>query len=583
MREMGVSGTIWRYMSPYKISFFTMMFAELVMVFVDLLGPFLFKIMIDEVFYHRNIHFFWFVILSYLTLYSGVRVLSWVIKNIWIYLNVKFLFDIRKHLFERMLRMKAGRYGSHQSGELMTRITSDTDSFMEYMEIVIFRIVAPALKFVVAFVFLFYMNAYVAALLMLLIPGTVGLSHYFNKKMEKRHGAIRDRYGKFIGWMMEMLRGMRDIKLLAAERGVALKFARQSAELVRLTNRTNVTTLGASRLNALIYLLSDLCIYMLTGILIVAGKLTVGEFVAIISYTGKNKESIMSIYDAYVNLPQKLVNIKRVLGLLNEEMESHPAKADRGSVSQGQITYEDVTFRYSLDSQAALQGISLAIGPGERVAVVGKSGSGKTTLVHLLLGYYEPSEGRIAIDGVDIAQYRLRALRRSIGIVQQDVLLFDETIRYNLLLGNAKATDEELLKACDKAHIGEFVRGLPDGLDTRLGSEGIQLSGGQKQRLSIARIFLKEPRVLIFDEATSALDYEAEKAVQHSCAELSRGRTTITIAHRLSAIVNADNVAVLNEGRLVAYGTHAELLKNSAYYRALFEDQYEEKEGHAAI
>ncbi|WP_366293256.1 ABC transporter ATP-binding protein [Paenibacillus sp. AN1007] len=565
------------FVKPYRISLITMLFCELIMVLVDLIGPLIFAVMIDEVFYHRNLHFFGYVILTYIALYLGVRALSWIIKSIWIYLNVKFLFDIRRKLFDRILHFKASNYEKAKTGDLITRLTSDAESIMQWIEVMIFEMAAPLTKLLISYVFLFYLNPYIALAMMVLVPVSVWVSQYFNRKMTRQQTVLRGKYGHFVSWMLEMLQGMRDIRLLGSGKRASLLFAGQSADVIRLDNRTEVMKWMSTRSNAFIFLLSDLCIYAVAGVLIVQGQLTAGIFVAIMSYLSKNNQSMMMIYEAVVNLPKLTVQSHKVFDLLEEEVErtdGHPEL----DLQHGEISFAQVRFRYE-NGPRVLDGLDLHVGARESVALVGKSGSGKTTLVNMLLGFYTPEEGEIRIGGRPIGQYTLTCLRKRVGIVQQESILFNESIRYNLLLGSAHADDEQLWEACDQAYIGDFIRSLPEGLDTQLGAGGMELSGGQKQRLSIARIFLKQPCLIIFDEATSALDYEAEQAIQQSWQHLSRDRASIIIAHRLSSILNADRIAVLHEGRIVAEGTHGYLLENSEHYRELFVEDFIRKEG----
>lgn len=296
------------------------------------------------------------------------------------------------------------------------------------------------------------------------------------------------------------------------------------------------------------------------------------------SYLTKNNQSMMMIYEAVVNLPKLTVQSRKVFDLLDEETERSGGQSEV-EMGNGETSFKQVRFRYDEQGPYVLDGLTLEIGAHESVALVGKSGSGKTTIVNMLLGFYTPEEGEIRIGGRHIDDYSLSRLRKRVGIVQQEAILFHETIRYNLMLGSAHADDDQLLEACDQAYIGDFIRSLPQGLDTVIGVGEMEFSGGQKQRLSIARIFLKQPKLIIFDEATSALDYEAEQAVQLSWQKLSKDRASIVIAHRLSSILNADRVAVVHQGRIVATGTHGYLLENSEHYRELFAEDFIRKEG----
>jgi len=307
------------------------------------------------------------------------------------------------------------------------------------------------------------------------------------------------------------------------------------------------------------------------------GQVTIGMFLAILQYFSNVNNNISIIMQNVNTIQNRLVAIQKVIDYMSIESEEDELRTDKLLVDQGRISFNDVSFYYNKKNNV-LDNINLNIRSGERISLVGSSGAGKTTISSLLLGFYIPQSGSISIDEHDLRQCTLKSIRNEIGIVQQEVLMFDGTLRMNMTLGNKHATDNQIMEACEMAAIGDFVRSLPDGLDTVMGKNATDFSGGQRQRLAIARIYLKNPKILIFDEATSSLDYESEKLVHEAWDNLSRGRTTITIAHRLSTIVKSDRVAVLHEGKIVSCGHHLELLKNCGFYQTLFAEQYIKQE-----
>lgn len=366
---------------------------------------------------------------------------------------------------------------------------------------------------------------------------------------------------------------MREIQLFGVERNVAKFFVKQSAYLVRLKIKTNLTEFASDSSNNFISLLSDLSVYILASLLILNGQLTVGAFIASIDYFSRANGLLKSLNSANLKIQSNMVSIDRVVNVLFQEEEGNDYSKRILKPVSGQICFSNVNFKYN-EHNEVLKDVNIVVEGGERISLVGRSGAGKSTIVSMLLRFYKPAAGSITIDEQDISQVSLKSLRKNIGVVQQENLLFQGTLRYNIKLGNLKAREEEIWQALEKANISDFIKELPKGLDTIIGSGGIELSGGQRQRITIARIFLKNPKILIFDEATSSLDYEAEETIQRASKELSEGRTTIIIAHRLSTILDSHRVAVLKDGEIIAFDHHLKLLKNCEYYREIFRDQY---------
>ncbi|HEX9063036.1 MAG TPA: ABC transporter ATP-binding protein, partial [Clostridia bacterium] len=402
---------------------------------------------------------------------------------------------------------------------------------------------------------------------------SVYASLYFSNKIKKNYDKYRKDYGQYISWLYEMLNGMREIKLFAAEKNVALYFIRFTKKLVYTRVQASNTEFFSQTANSAISLFSDILLYTVSAILILNKELSIAGFIATIEYFAMSNYLLRAINDSNAARQNNMVSVKRVMELLEEETEDVGRGLPPIIITEGEIEFKNVSFYYE-ESVPTLKKVNLHINKGERVSLVGSSGTGKSTLAGLLLKFYEPQEGTIKIDGTNINECDLKSLRRNVGIVNQETLLFDGTIRENLFMGNPKCSEEDMWEACKKAYIDDFIESLPDVLDTVVGSEGINLSGGQKQRIAIARVFLKNPKIVIFDEATSALDFEAETAVKKAWKELSTEKTSIIIAHRLSTILDSDRVAVLHEGEIVSFDTHKRLLESCEHYNRLFKDQY---------
>lgn len=556
----------------YKITFLTLFICIVVTSIISMLYPYIFGIMIDEVFYHKNMQFFKVIVISYCILYIGEQMLHLVLNYVSAYFSTKFNFDIRRRLYEKILSLKAEYLNDIQTGNLMTIINDDAEQIYEFIHWNVFYLMANILRLIISIAFVGYINLKLMLLLLVVVPVSVYVSRYFGNIVKLKVKRYRDNYGKYISWVYEILKGMREIQLFGVERHVTKVFVKKCASLVHLKIETNLVEFGSYCVNDFISLASNLSIYILASLLIMKGQLTVGAFVASIEYFTRSSLLLKSLNDSNMKIQTNMVSIDKIVDILSQEEEDREIK-NKLVLSKGEINFTNVSFGYNEHSKV-LKKINFKSGEGERISLIGESGAGKSTIINLLLRFYEPSGGCITIDGQDISKVALSSLRKSIGVVQQENLMFQGSIRYNVKLGNNKASEGEILEALGKANILEFVNGLPKGLDTIIGKNGMELSGGQKQRIAIARIFLKNPKILIFDEATSSLDYESEASIKRACRDLSQGRTTIIIAHRLSTILDSNRVGVLRDGEIIAFDHHSRLLCDCEYYAKLFKEQY---------
>ncbi len=564
---------IWQFAKPYKPAFINLLICVIVTSFIGMTYPYIFGLLVDEVFYYRNMDFFKIIVICYGGIFIGEQLLHLILNSTWAYLMTKFLFDIRRKIFDKIFILKAQYLSNVQTGELITRINKDATEYMNFIHWNVFYLIANIIRLIISVVFVSVLSLKMAGLMFVAIPLTVYTSRFFAKKVKIKQKEYREMYGKYISWIFEMIKGIREIRLLAAEKTVKTKFIKNISELIHLKINVSFIELGSERANTFISLVSSLLLYVFSGILIVKGELTVGAFVAVIDYFSRAAKLLRGINEANIKIQNNMVGIDRIMNILHEASENANDNGPELKVNEGQIEFDSIKFGYH-DKSLVLDNLNLHVRSGEKISIVGRSGAGKSTMTSLLLRFYEPQSGRIRIEDTDIQHCSLKSLRRSIGIVQQETIIFDGTIRYNLKLGNPHCTDSMIWQACKKAHIDEFIEKLPNGLDTVIGTDGINLSGGQRQRISIARIFLRDIKILIFDEATSALDYEAEQVIQKSWKELSVGKTTIIIAHRLSTILDSDRVAVLDNGSIIACDHHEELLKSCEQYQVLFKEQY---------
>ncbi|MEF2246380.1 ABC transporter ATP-binding protein [Paenibacillus sp. IITD108] len=567
---------LWPIIWKYKFSLANLFLCVLVTSVIGMVYPYIFGLLIDEVFYHRNIAFFKFIVLGYGIIYLSETGLHFVLNSVWSYLVTRFSFDIRKKLYDKLLSLQSSFFHNSRTGDIMIIINRDADEVMNLIHWNIFYLTANVIRLLTAVVFVLNANVYLGLIMLVVIPVVVLVTRAFAHATKVRVEEQRTQYGKFMSWCVEMLAGLRDIRLMAVDSYINRQFVRLIAQYMRLTNRTSTIQYYSNRAVSFVTLISDLILYISASLFIIKGNLTVGSFIAVIDYFFKANGLLQNLSGASARLQQNKVALNRVFGLLGEQEEMSSVGASKLVVSKGTIEFEEVSFRYRSETPV-LTRLNIRIEGGETVAIVGKSGSGKTTLISLLLRFYEPSEGHIWIDGMSIKDCIHSSVRKSIAVALQEPFLFEGTIRANLQWGNTSLSDNQLWMACQSAYIEDYVRSLPKGLDTIIGgASGISMSGGQKQRIAIARIFLKQPRIFVFDEATSALDREAEEAIKTNLKQLGEHSTKIIIAHRLSSILTADKVAVLEEGRIVAYGQHQELLQTSDTYQKLFQEQYAE-------
>lgn len=475
--------------------------------------------------------------------------------------------DMRTELFEHYQKLSFGFYDDQKVGQLMTRLTNDTFWLSELYHHGPEDIVVTFLTVTGALIILAKINLVLTLLLLLFLPLMTVYAWYFNKKMNKALRVSKDRIGDINAQVEDTLAGIRVVKSFTNEEVEKHKFACANRRFLASRSdgyRSEAFFFGG--LGAFAQLMT-IAVIVLGGIAMVHAALDLADMLTYLLCVGILVDPIKKLINLGQLYQEGITGFQRVMEILEREPDVQDA-ADARALRQvrGTIEFQEVSFRYKEGHRDVLNNLSLRVHAGEYIALVGPSGVGKTTLCSLIPRFYDVSAGKILLDGHDIRDVTLRSLRRNIGVVQQDVYLFAGTIAENIRYGKLDASEQEIIEAAKKAHAHDFIMALPNGYETDIGQRGVKLSGGQKQRLSIARVFLKNPPVIIFDEATSSLDNESEKAVQDSLEKLADNRTTLVIAHRLSTIRNAQRIVVLSESGISEQGTHEELLAlNSAY------------------
>lgn len=480
--------------------------------------------------------------------------------------------DMRQRLFDHYERLSFSYYDQNNSGQMMSKLVSDLFDISEFAHHGPENLFISLIKIVGSFVFLFLINWKLAIPLLVLVAFMLFFSYGQNKKMQATFMDNRRKIGNLNSSLQDTLAGIRVVQSFANEDIEREKFKKSNQSFL-ISKDANYRCMGSFTGGNLFF---QGMMYLMTlvfgGWLIAHGQMEPEDLAMYALYIGIFISPIQILVELTEMMQKGLSGFRRFLDVVETEPEIVDAEdAEPLENIKGHVRYENVSFHYNDDDSLVLDNVSFDIPAGKSIALVGPSGSGKTTICSLLPRFYDVSGGRITIDGKDVRKLTLQSLRNQIGLVQQDVYLFCGSIRENIAYGRPDASMKEIVEAAKKANIHEFIMGLPDGYETFVGERGTRLSGGQKQRISIARVFLKNPSILILDEATSALDNESEKFIQQSLEELAKDRTTITIAHRLSTIRNADEILVVAENGIAERGTHDELLAKGGIYAHYYE------------
>ena len=564
-----------QYYAPYKKVFFLDLICAAVISLVDLAFPQILRTLTKTLFTESSD-----VILRALLPITLVLLVMYMIQTGCKYyvsyqghmMGAYMERDMRQQLFDHYERLSFSYYDQNNSGQMMSKLVSDLFDISEFAHHGPENLFISLIKIIGSFVFLFLINWKLAIPLLVIVAIMLFFSYGQNKKMQATFMDNRRKIGNLNSSLQDTLAGIRVVQSFANEDIEREKFKKSNQGFLSSKN-ANYRCMGSFTGGNLFF---QGMMYLMTlvfgGWLIAHGQMESADLAMYALYIGIFISPIQILVELTEMMQKGLSGFRRFLDVVETEPEIVDAEdAEPLENIKGHVRYEHVSFHYNDDDSLILDDVSFDIQAGKSIALVGASGSGKTTICSLLPRFYDVSEGRITIDGKDVRKLTLQSLREQIGLVQQDVYLFCGSIRENIAYGRPDASMEEIIEAAKKANIHEFIMELPDGYETFVGERGTRLSGGQKQRISIARVFLKNPPILILDEATSALDNESERFIQQSLEELAKDRTTITIAHRLSTIRNADEILVVAENGIVECGTHEELLEKGGIYAHYYE------------
>lgn len=571
-----------QFVKPYKYRIFATIIVGIIKFGIPMLIPLLIKYAIDGVINNHalttdeKVHHLTIAIGIALFIFVIVRPpIEFIRQYLAQWTSNKILYDIRKKLYNHLQALSARFYANNQVGQVISRVINDVEQTKDFILTGLMNIWLDCITIIIALSIMFFLDVKLTLAALFIFPFYILTVYVFFGRLRK---LTRERSSQALaevqGFLHERVQGISVVKSFAIEDNEAKNFDKKNTNfLTRALKHTRWNAYSFAAINTV----TDIGPIIVIGVgayLAISGSITVGTLAAFVGYLELLFGPLRRLVASFTTLTQSFASMDRVFQLIDEDYDiKNGVGAQPIEIKQGRIDIDHVSFQYNDNEAPILKDINLSIEKGETVAFVGMSGGGKSTLINLIPRFYDVTSGQILIDGHNIKDFLTGSLRNQIGLVQQDNILFSDTVKENILLGRPTATDEEVVEAAKMANAHDFIMNLPQGYDTEVGERGVKLSGGQKQRLSIARIFLNNPPILILDEATSALDLESESIIQEALDVLSKDRTTLIVAHRLSTITHADKIVVIENGHIVETGTHRELIAKQGAYEHLYSIQ----------
>ncbi|HHT86369.1 MAG TPA: ABC transporter ATP-binding protein [Clostridiales bacterium] len=570
-----------KYYKPHMKLFYIDMACAFLVAVSDLFYPYIVKDIINDFIPNKNLRMLivWAVVL--LLIYIVKAFMNFVVQYWGHVMGVRIQGDMRKDMFTHLQRLPFSYFDENKTGTIMSRLINDLMDISELAHHGPENLFLSSIMLIGAFVMLMTINIPLALIVFALVPIMTWYAVATRSEMNSAFSQSRKEIAEVNANIETAISGVRVSRSYTSESHETAKFEKANEHFKKARGRAYRAMgkffSGMTFFNDLLYLV----VLIAGGLFVYYDKINVGEFAAFLLYVTMFLKPVNRLVNLFEQMQDGMTGLQR----FNEIMEQEPETDSENAVSpkdiKGHIRFENVSFKYknsdaTEEESKVISNLTIDIPPGKTVALVGPSGAGKTTLCHLIPRFYEPTEGRILIDGIDVKDFSRLALRKNIGLVAQDVFLFNGTIKENIAYGNLDASDDEIIEAAKKANIHDYIMTLEHGYDSQVGERGVKLSGGQKQRISIARVFLKNPAILILDEATSSLDNATEMQIQEELSELAKNRTTIVVAHRLSTVKNADEIIVLTKDGVEERGTHEELIAKNGLYTMLYNFQFKE-------
>ncbi|HIH8156443.1 TPA: SAV1866 family putative multidrug efflux ABC transporter [Staphylococcus aureus] len=570
-----------QFVKPYKYRIFATIIVGIIKFGIPMLIPLLIKYAIDGVINNHalttdeKVHHLTIAIGIALFIFVIVRPpIEFIRQYLAQWTSNKILYDIRKKLYNHLQALSARFYANNQVGQVISRVINDVEQTKDFILTGLMNIWLDCITIIIALSIMFFLDVKLTVAALFIFPFYILTVYVFFGRLRKLTRERSQALAEVQGFLHERVQGISVVKSFAIEDNEAKNFDKKNTNfLTRALKHTRWNAYSFAAINTV----TDIGPIIVIGVgayLAISGSITVGTLAAFVGYLELLFGPLRRLVASFTTLTQSFASMDRVFQLIDEDYDiKNGVGAQPIEIKQGRIDIDHVSFQYNDNEAPILKDINLSIEKGETVAFVGMSGGGKSTLINLIPRFYDVTSGQILIDGHNIKDFLTGSLRNQIGLVQQDNILFSDTVKENILLGRPTATDEEVVEAAKMANAHDFIMNLPQGYDTEVGERGVKLSGGQKQRLSIARIFLNNPPILILDEATSALDLESESIIQEALDVLSKDRTTLIVAHRLSTITHADKIVVIENGHIVETGTHRELMSKQGAYEHLYSIQ----------
>ncbi|CAC8199859.1 TPA: SAV1866 family putative multidrug efflux ABC transporter [Staphylococcus aureus] len=570
-----------QFVKPYKYRIFATIIVGIIKFGIPMLIPLLIKYAIDGVINNHalttdeKVHHLTIAIGIALFIFVIVRPpIEFIRQYLAQWTSNKILYDIRKKLYNHLQALSARFYANNQVGQVISRVINDVEQTKDFILTGLMNIWLDCITIIIALSIMFFLDVKLTLAALFIFPFYILTVYVFFGRLRKLTRERSQALAEVQGFLHERVQGISVVKSFAIEDNEAKNFDKKNTNfLTRALKHTRWNAYSFAAINTV----TDIGPIIVIGVgayLAISGSITVGTLAAFVGYLELLFGPLRRLVASFTTLTQSFASMDRVFQLIDEDYDiKNGVGAQPIEIKQGRIDIDHVSFQYNDNEAPILKDINLSIEKGETVAFVGMSGGGKSTLINLIPRFYDVTSGQILIDGHNIKDFLTGSLRNQIGLVQQDNILFSDTVKENILLGRPTATDEEVVEAAKMANAHDFIMNLPQGYDTEVGERGVKLSGGQKQRLSIARIFLNNPPILILDEATSALDLESESIIQEALDVLSKDRTTLIVAHRLSTITHADKIVVIENGHIVETGTHRELIAKKGAYEHLYSIQ----------